>query len=104
MAYSDDLKWERDRYSEALQHVRDTANDLQKAIGALRSADSIQKGCYKLNDVAGGSGYLGGLIEREQGIHSNIVNNIIPAINGKIGDLNWRIGEAEAQDAIEREG
>ena len=104
MAKSDELKNLRNRYRESLKNVQLTANAMAESIRALRSLIDVQSNCYCIDDIGGGSGYLNDLLETENAIYSNIVNNIIPGVQSKINNFDWKIKDALVKEAIEREG
>ena len=103
MLQSDILKNQKNSYINCYRQVVQTANELAGAIIVLNEMINIQGSCYNVNDVSGGTNYLSHLLEQEKSIHNNIVNNILPDINSKIENLNYRMNDALQQEALESE-
>lgn len=103
MLQSDILKSQKNSYRNCYKQVVQTANELAAAINELNEMINIQGSCYNVNDVNGGTNYLSHLLEKERSIYNNIVNNILPDINSKIENLNYRVNDALQQEALESE-
>lgn len=103
MESSASLRAKRDRYNNCLTNVRSTLTYLNNSIGKLESLVNVQASCYIVDDVKGGSNFLGNLLERERNLYNTIKGDIIPSLSSYVRDLGDLIQEAEAQEALERE-
>lgn len=101
MASSSELRSKRNAYMKCLNGAIATANNLQMAINILNSLINTQNGSYKIDDSPADGNYLNRLKTKEEKIHSNIVNNVIPGTRAIIDNLEYQILDAEAREALE---
>lgn len=104
MEKSTELKNKKTDYQECLRRVRNTATALEKSINTVNSAISTQSEAYNVDDVKGGTNYLNYLLEKENGIYSDIVNNVIPALTSKISGLTTEITDQTQKEALAKGG
>ena len=78
--------------------MQKTASYLLNSINTIKSIIEVQKNSYVVDDVAGGSNTLVYLLEKENGIYSDIMNNAIPSVNNKIKELNGKINQLIAEE------
>lgn len=103
MSSSAELRAKRDKYNNCLSNVKTTLHYLNNSIVKLESLVNVQASCYSVDDVKGGSNYLGHLLERERNMYNIIKGDIIPSLSSYVRNLGDLIQEAETQEALERE-
>ncbi len=103
MLESDVLKNKLNAYRDCYNKMVSTSNELLNAINILKKLIGVQGSCYSVNDVSGGSNYLSHLLDQEVLLYNNIINNLIPDINSKIDNLNYRVSDALQREMLERQ-
>lgn len=103
MKESERLKMERKRILSLIGRIKVTAEYLSNSVDGLNRITTTLKESYKVDDVGGGSNYIGNLIEKEQGIYSKIADVVIPELYNKVDALDWKISDEEAKELLEGE-
>ena len=103
MNESDRLKSERERIKISIGKIKVAAEHLSNSINGLNRITSNLKNSYKVDDVGGGSTYIGDLIEKEQGIYSKMIDEVIPELYRKVDNLDRMIADAEVKELLEGE-
>ena len=98
MSSIEQLRSQVSAYKSYLSNMQKTASYLLNSINTVKSIIEVQKNSYVVDDVAGGSNTLVYLLEKENGIYSDIMNNAIPSVNNKIKELNGKINQLIAEE------
>lgn len=99
MSSIEQLKSQVGTCKNQLSSMQKTAAYLSNSISTIKSILETQKNCYVIDDISGGSNTLVYLLEKENGIYSDILNSAIPSVNSKINELNNKINQLIAEEA-----
>lgn len=91
MSVVDSLINEKIAYEKALNKMNVTADNLEKSLSAIEKIIASENKFYTIEGTNASGEYLNNLYERQYKVYTNIVNNIVPAMNNKIYNIECNI-------------